>query len=967
MLTIANFRLLEQLKEKISKEGLKSPLGDRLLNIDGAGIDVGQADDQGWKQSDRTHKLNSRQSEAVDCALKNPVTYVWGPPGTGKTQAIASMIDSYIKNGLSVLLLSHTNIATDGALYRTAEHFKKGNDPNLADGRLIRVGNIQHQQLREEFGPYVIKEQVVARLANAIQEKITVHEGEIGQCEQVKKAILDKLSKFRQFTQAAEELKSKQIALEANKQSHQELVSKAANKRSEIELNRQKWEAFQQGSRLSRLLSLDSEARFTANAERLQGEAGSLEEQLEEVKSALKSLPDEISVIESRLESLKPELAGHNPQALEGQLRQTENRIKSLGEQIEELQAKIKKLENELIRRAKLIATTLTNSYIQKDVLAREYDCVIIDEVSMALPPAVWYAASLAQRRVVVIGDFKQLPPIVKHEAAEGQSEKEKEREEELVKHWLSKDIFLLSGLQAGIESENDRHPLPGNLIALREQYRMQKPIADLVNHLVYGKYRGGAFALETRTEPRKLDCELLGGHKLGVCDTSAQGPYASFVTNGSRSWYCILNAILAVTLAELALKKGYEKVGIVTAYRPQANLIRTILEDKKINDCVEANTVHKFQGGERPLMIFDIAYPKSPSIYDSSYEDSQSEKLLNVAISRTQNECIILGDIKRILKHHSQNSPIRKMLTYLAETKMPFFPSDQLMQPAAQIEATNAALEKIQPLQPPNEDSLFNAKNFYPGFLHDVTCAEEEIIIFSPYLTEHRVGRVMNFLINAQNKGVRVSVVTKQPDRQDDNMSSQAWSAMRQMEEAGMVVLPLSYGLHEKVAFIDRQIYWVGSLNILSQRSSSEIMHRASGAEKTIQQLFKNFSLDKNLGSVGEDKLKRCEQCQKPGSWIWTTPGNYGKPWCRCLSCGVSGDSSKRNFPSPVDQPASNVAEEPGVGIDSQPPLCSKHNIPMELRTRRRDGKKFWGCPKYGKLGCRMTQAVQELARQEV
>ena len=55
-------------------------------------------------------------------------------------------------------------------------------------------------------------------------------------------------------------------------------------------------------------------------------------------------------------------------------------------------------------------------SYSNKKILSREYDCVILDEASMAPLPAIYSAASIAKKKVVLVGDFFQLPPIAKHE-----------------------------------------------------------------------------------------------------------------------------------------------------------------------------------------------------------------------------------------------------------------------------------------------------------------------------------------------------------------------------------------------------------------------------------------------------------------------------------------------------------------------------------------------------------------------
>ena len=43
-----------------------------------------------------------------------------------------------------------------------------------------------------------------------------------------------------------------------------------------------------------------------------------------------------------------------------------------------------------------------------------KWDTVIVDEVSMAMPPLLAYAVSRARKRVVMVGDMYQLPPVIR-------------------------------------------------------------------------------------------------------------------------------------------------------------------------------------------------------------------------------------------------------------------------------------------------------------------------------------------------------------------------------------------------------------------------------------------------------------------------------------------------------------------------------------------------------------------------
>ena len=97
------------------------------------------------------------------------------------------------------------------------------------------------------------------------------------------------------------------------------------------------------------------------------------------------------------------------------------------------------------------------------------FDTVILDEASMAPIPALWIAAGLADANVIVVGDFKQLPPI-------------KHSEHPLAEQCLGQDIFRVSGVQGAWEAGDP----PENLIQLQVQYRMGRQISAIPNALVY-------------------------------------------------------------------------------------------------------------------------------------------------------------------------------------------------------------------------------------------------------------------------------------------------------------------------------------------------------------------------------------------------------------------------------------------------------------------------------------------------
>lgn len=75
--------------------------------------------------------------------------------------------------------------------------------------------------------------------------------------------------------------------------------------------------------------------------------------------------------------------------------------------------------------------------------------------------------------------------------------------------------------------------------------------------------------------------------------------------------------------------------------------------------------------------------------------------------------------------------------------------------------------------------------------------------------------------------------------------MNKQSEGVIRYYEQIGVQVLVTQNNHHRKLAIIDRDILWEGSLNILSQSESREIMRRTQG-DNHAQMMFDFLRLDR-------------------------------------------------------------------------------------------------------------------------
>ena len=207
----------------------------------------------------------------------------------------------------------------------------------------------------------------------------------------------------------------------------------------------------------------------------------------------------------------------------------------------------------------------------------------------------------------------------------------------------------------------------------------MHPDIANAVNKLVYGT-SGKRFELDpgentyNNGKERLTTLPLENAH-IGIYDTSKIGSLPSRTDSGS--YYNLYQAFLTVSLATQALENGYASVGIISPFRPQTNLIQKILKDENLDTKIEADTVHRFQGGEKQIIIFDTTTARPTKLTDDQAEGGDDEKLLNVAFSRAKEKCIVIADIKTIETKHSLTSLLRKFIQYCHENGLPIIPSE--------------------------------------------------------------------------------------------------------------------------------------------------------------------------------------------------------------------------------------------------------------------------------------------------
>lgn len=269
-------------------------------------------------------------------------------------------------------------------------------------------------------------------------------------------------------------------------------------------------------------------------------------------------------------------------------------------------------VEARVIAEARVVLCTLTNTYVSPLLANQRFDALIAEEASMALLPLLFYAATLCDRRAIMVGDPRQLPPIV-------------QSNDDAIRRTIGRSIFDVTVPD----------PSSSAIVAMLDmQYRMHPAIGSLVGALFYG---GRLIHAAAHVEPIADRAPYPGRAVVVVdtastCERSAKG--SSRLNRGS--------AERTADLALEAVRGGSTSVAVITPYTAQASTIRQLLAQRGIADAVECNTIHSFQGRECDVVIIDLvdAQPMRPSALVAD-----APNLLNVSLSRARGKLVIVAD----------------------------------------------------------------------------------------------------------------------------------------------------------------------------------------------------------------------------------------------------------------------------------------------------------------------------------
>jgi phosphatidylserine/phosphatidylglycerophosphate/cardiolipin synthase-like enzyme len=138
---------------------------------------------------------------------------------------------------------------------------------------------------------------------------------------------------------------------------------------------------------------------------------------------------------------------------------------------------------------------------------------------------------------------------------------------------------------------------------------------------------------------------------------------------------------------------------------------------------------------------------------------------------------------------------------------------------------------------------SLYDQSTFYDRFYKDLRSAKRRVVIESPFITQRRSTPLFTTISKLKKRRVEVIVNTKPIEEHDSQHQDQVAAVVEMLQDLGVRVL-FTNGHHRKIAIID-DILYEGSLNILSQNDSCELMRRIDDAS-SVREMLRFIRLEK-------------------------------------------------------------------------------------------------------------------------
>ncbi|OCC12505.1 caspase, EACC1-associated type [Streptomyces sp. PTY087I2] len=585
--------------------------------------------------------FNESQEQVVVSAMTQPLTVATGPPGTGKSEVVTSVVATCVAAGESVLVASTNNEAVNVVAQRCDD---------IAPGLLMRTGNVEA----------LVKE------AEKLEQLLSAPPAQPARSSAT---VAGQLRNLRSRAAALRDQAARQVEGEVRLA---QMLSQRADLAGKAELPVASLSRLWQSGDLSALARWETRARRAAAAGGWWGRwrrtramkvfvtaagtdaAVQLPPWAAERPVASDLLDDlaDLTGLERQVRDLTPAQAAYDEEAVrqarsgcattraqlsaelcEAMSAEVLDRGRSLLDQrLQTLRQRkgTQRSQLNLLRHLKGWAIT-THAVRQLRPDPKLFDLVVIDEASQCSIAAVLPLLFRA-RRALIIGDPMQLTHIP---GISPEQERQARVRAGLSAAWLE-DRRLAYHVHSSYHAAAQNGE---SALLLDEHYRCHPEIAEIVNGHCYS----GALELMTDVRRQIPAIDLMntgeGAPVLAWAHVpsgeSARGP-------GGKSWRNPSEGAAVADIVRALLRRLPESatVGVVTPFRAQKDALESMIG----SDRVRVGTVHAFQGGQRDVMILSpVATTNTPQ--RTAHWVTSQVSLWNVAITRAKSQLITVGN----------------------------------------------------------------------------------------------------------------------------------------------------------------------------------------------------------------------------------------------------------------------------------------------------------------------------------
>tara|TARA_R110002033_G_scaffold170825_2_gene214394 strand:- start:6233 stop:11311 length:5079 start_codon:yes stop_codon:yes gene_type:complete len=615
---LAKESTISHLADYFEPKGILSPIYYDIDVTDSDFARYDRIDDHGNKIS-----LNSQQRDAFQKLVNSgPLSLLQGPPGTGKTEFIAAFVHYLVEKQQvkNILLVSQSHEAVNTAAERIRKHCLTLDTPI----DIVRFSNregVVSDGLKDVYSNALVTEKRELFSAEATY-RIEALSQPLGLESDYLSAITR--AEFKVFKQL-DELMGLYESLNDGKQSQ---VDKKGLTKSYEQLR----------VTVSEILKADYDIDIDLV-------------ELEDVKNLVwKKLQTEFSV--------RPD-----------EEKKARALAKVSRDMLEALAAERVNYDEFFARSRQLVTGTCVGiGQHHIGVSDNQYDWVIIDEAARSIASELAIAMQ-SGKRVLLVGDHKQLPPLY--------SEPHKKaiaRKLGIVAN-DSEDLFQ-SDFERAFESEYGKEAGA----KLLTQYRMAKPIGDLVSQCFYS---GELVTGERMIPDIYQDVPKALQSVVTWIDTSLLGKasYHAKCKGESLSNVAEADEIIAllreiadnekfITSVSKTVKESEPAIGVICMYGEQKRLIRKKFNEQSWDDefksLVKIDTVDSYQGKENRVIILSI----TRSCTDLSTGFLRLPNRINVALSRAMDRLVIVG-ATHMWRGKNAHKPLGKVIEFIESQKL--------------------------------------------------------------------------------------------------------------------------------------------------------------------------------------------------------------------------------------------------------------------------------------------------------